>query len=159
MPKYLVEVSYTAEGAKGLIKAGGSARRVAVQKMVESLGGRLEAFFFTFGENDMLVILDLPENLTAATLSLAVMSTGVANSGKPESGVSRPDLRLLILPRSRMCNGFPFIAPTTAECYRPATTRSLAGIRTSFHLSASGTCEPPKSWRFRTSFTPGGWGK
>src|SRR6266481_9757291 len=59
---------------------GGSARRAAVQKMVESLGGRLEAFFFTFGENDILVILDLPENLTAATLSLAVMSTGVVRT-------------------------------------------------------------------------------
>ena len=76
MPKFLVEASYTAEGAKGLMKAGGSARRAAVQKMVESLGGRLEAFFFTFGENDVLTILDLPENLTAAALSLAVTSTG-----------------------------------------------------------------------------------
>jgi uncharacterized protein with GYD domain len=40
MPKYLVEASYTAEGAKGLMKAGGSARRAEVQKMVESLKGR-----------------------------------------------------------------------------------------------------------------------
>ncbi len=62
------------------MKAGISARRAAVQKMVESLGGRLEAFFFTFGENDVLTILDLPENLTAATLSLAVMSTGVVRT-------------------------------------------------------------------------------
>ena len=53
MPKYLVEATYTAEGAKGLIKAGGSARQAAVEKMVESLGGRVEAFFFTFGEKTM----------------------------------------------------------------------------------------------------------
>src|SRR5260221_243926 len=62
MPKYLVEASYTAEGAKGLMKAGGSARRAAVQKMVESLGRRLEAFFFTFGANDVLTILHSHED-------------------------------------------------------------------------------------------------
>src|SRR5260370_8365095 len=78
MPKYLIEASYTAEGAKGLIKRGGTARRAEVQKMVESLGGRLDAFYFVFGENDVHVILDLPENLTAAAISLAVMSTGAA---------------------------------------------------------------------------------
>ena len=78
MPKYLIEASYTAEGAKGLIKGGGTARRAEVQKMVEGLGGRLDAFYFVFGENDVHVILDLPENLTAAAISLGVMSTGAA---------------------------------------------------------------------------------
>jgi uncharacterized protein with GYD domain len=78
MPKYLIEASYSAEGAKGLTKAGGTARRAEVQKMVESLGGRLEVFYFVFGENDVHVILDLPENLTAAAISLGVMSSGAA---------------------------------------------------------------------------------
>ena len=78
MSKYLIEASYTAEGAKGLIKRGGTARRAEVQKMVESLGGRLDAFYFVFGENDVHVILDLPENLTAAAISLGVMSSGAA---------------------------------------------------------------------------------
>jgi uncharacterized protein with GYD domain len=78
MPKYLIEASYTAEGAKGLTKTGGTARRAEVQKMVESLGGRLEVFYFVFGENDVHVILDLPENLTAAAISLGVMSSGAA---------------------------------------------------------------------------------
>ena len=68
MPKYLIEASYTAEGAKGLVKGGGTARRAAVQKMVEDLGGHVDAFYFVFGENDVHVILDLPENLTAAFL-------------------------------------------------------------------------------------------
>src|SRR5258707_15879595 len=86
MPKYLIESSYGAEGAKGLMKRGGTARRAEVQKMVESLGGRLDAFYFVFGENDVHVILDLPENLTAAAISLSVMSTGAVrmkNSGVP----------------------------------------------------------------------------
>src|SRR5215469_9246238 len=46
--------------------------------MVEGLGGRLDAFYFVFGENDVHVILDLPENLTAAAISLVVLSTGAA---------------------------------------------------------------------------------
>jgi uncharacterized protein with GYD domain len=80
MPKYLIEASYSAEGAKGIMKRGGTARRAEVQKMVESPGGRLDAFYFVFGENDVHVILDLPENLTAAAISLAVMSTGAART-------------------------------------------------------------------------------
>ena len=80
MPKYLIEASYSAEGAKGVMKRGGTARRAVVQKMVESLGGRLDAFYFVLGENDVHVILDLPENLTAAAISLAVMSTGAART-------------------------------------------------------------------------------
>src|SRR5215472_16537224 len=78
MPKFLIEASYTEEGAKGLIKGGGTARRAEVQKMVEGLGGRLDAFYFVLGENDVHVIVDLPENLTAAAISLVVMSTGTA---------------------------------------------------------------------------------
>src|SRR5258708_19626597 len=80
MPKYLIESSYSAEGAKGIMKGGGTARRAVVQKMVESLGGHLDAFYFVFGENDVHVILDLPENLTAAAISLAVISTGAART-------------------------------------------------------------------------------
>ena len=48
--------------------------------MVESLGGRVDAFYFVFEENDVHVILDLPENLTAAAISLVVMSTGAART-------------------------------------------------------------------------------
>jgi hypothetical protein len=69
-----------ADQAKGPYEGGGISAPRCCAKMVESLGGRLEAFSFTFGENDILVILDLPENLTAATLSLAVMSTGVVRT-------------------------------------------------------------------------------
>ena len=77
MPKYLIEASYTAEGTKGLMKQGGTARRAVVQKMVESLGGRLEVFYFAFAENGVYLIFDVPDNPTAAAVSLAVAGTGV----------------------------------------------------------------------------------
>jgi uncharacterized protein with GYD domain len=76
MPKYLAVASYTSEGIKGLTKAGGVSRRVVVEKLLKSLGGHLEAFYFAFGENDAYLILDVPDNLTAAAISLAVAGAG-----------------------------------------------------------------------------------
>ncbi len=76
MPKYIIEGSYTLEGAKGVAKEGGSARKQAVEQLAKSVGGRLEAFYFTFGTRDYLSIVDLPDNTAAAALSLAVASSG-----------------------------------------------------------------------------------
>lgn len=61
--------SYTPGGAKGLLKEGGTARRAAVEKLMKSLGGRLEAFYFAFGENDAYIITEVPDNVTIAALS------------------------------------------------------------------------------------------
>jgi uncharacterized protein with GYD domain len=76
MPKYLAVASYTSEGIKGLTKAGGVSRRTVVDKLLKSLGGHLEAFYIAFGENDAYLILDVPDNLTAAAISLAVAGAG-----------------------------------------------------------------------------------
>lgn len=80
MAKYLVKASYTAEGAQGVQSAGGTSRRDAVAKMAEGLGGRLESFYFAFGETDAYVVLDLPDNRTAAAASIAVNTSGGATS-------------------------------------------------------------------------------
>jgi uncharacterized protein with GYD domain len=71
VPKYLWKVSYTKTGVRGVGKEGGSSRRDAVKAAVESLGGNLEAMYFAFGEADVYVIGDLPDNESAAALSLA----------------------------------------------------------------------------------------
>jgi uncharacterized protein with GYD domain len=76
MAKYLLKGSYTNEGVKGLLKGGGSARREAVSQMTETLGGRVEAFYFAFGEDDVYVIVDLPDNVTAAAVALVVNASG-----------------------------------------------------------------------------------
>jgi len=78
MPKYLFEASYTEEGVKGLIKDGGSKRRAAVEALAKGLGGRVEAFYFTYGEADALVIVDLPDSASATAASLAVGASGAA---------------------------------------------------------------------------------
>jgi uncharacterized protein with GYD domain len=78
MPKYLVSVSYSAEGAKGLRQDGGTKRREVASHAVESVGGKIEAFYFAFGEHDAVIIADLPDAASAAAVSLAVSSTGAA---------------------------------------------------------------------------------
>jgi uncharacterized protein with GYD domain len=80
MPKYLFEAKYTADGAKGILKDGGSARRAAVEKAVKGLGGKLETFYFAFGGVDAYVIADLPDNVTAAAMALAVGKSGLAST-------------------------------------------------------------------------------
>lgn len=79
MPKYLFQGSYTAEGTKGLLKDGGSKRRAAVEEMIKKLGGKLEAFYFAFGESDSLLIVDAPDNVSIAAASLAVNASGAAH--------------------------------------------------------------------------------
>jgi uncharacterized protein with GYD domain len=80
MAKYLVKASYTAEGGRGVQGGGGTSRRDVVAKMAEGLGGSLESFYFAFGETDAYVVLDLPDNRTAAAASLAVNAAGGASS-------------------------------------------------------------------------------
>jgi uncharacterized protein with GYD domain len=76
MPKYLIEAHYTAEGAKGVAKDGGTGRRAAVAKAVESAGGKLESFYFAFGASDVFAVIELPDNVAAAAMALTVSQGG-----------------------------------------------------------------------------------
>jgi uncharacterized protein with GYD domain len=76
MPKFMFEASYSPEGTKGLLKEGGSSRKAVVAKMIEGLGGSLESFYYAMGSNDLYVIANFPDTISAATLSLTVNSTG-----------------------------------------------------------------------------------
>ena len=77
MPRYLIVGSYTADGVRGLLSKGGSARRHAVATMVEKLGGQLDTFDFAFGEDDVYVTVSVPDNVTAAAIGLAVSGSGL----------------------------------------------------------------------------------
>ena len=106
MAKYLAQISYTAEGAKGLLKEGGTKRLEAVEQLtkelrttsepvqppvlmsfcsmealdhlVKGVGGTLEAFYYAFGDHDLIIIADLPDNASAAALSLVVSASGAS---------------------------------------------------------------------------------
>lgn len=76
MPKYLLQASYSAEGSKGLMKDGGTKRQNAARALVESLGGKLDTIYFAFGDTDVIAIVDLPDNASAAAASLTIAGSG-----------------------------------------------------------------------------------
>ena len=76
MPKYLLQASYSAEGSKGLLKDGGTKRVAAARTLVESLGGKLDSLYFAFGDTDVVIIADLPNNTSAAGISIGVGASG-----------------------------------------------------------------------------------
>jgi uncharacterized protein with GYD domain len=78
MAKYLFIGSYTADGAKGLLKDGGSKRREAIQQLIESVGGKLESIYWGFGKDDSYTVADFPSPAAAAAAALKVGSSGSA---------------------------------------------------------------------------------
>ena len=80
MAKYLAQSKYTAESTKGLLKEGGSSRREATEKAITSVGGKLESYYFAFGDTDVFLICDMPDNVTVAALSLIANATGAVST-------------------------------------------------------------------------------
>ena len=80
MAKYMIAATYTPTGVQGLLKEGGTGRRDAVTKLVSGLGGELEGFYYAFGKDDVYVITDIPDNVSAAAIGLAVAASGAVTS-------------------------------------------------------------------------------
>jgi uncharacterized protein with GYD domain len=80
MPKYLVEANYSHEGLQGLMHDKASGRLASLTKAVEGLGGKIESAYFTLGDRDVIVILDLPDNVSATALALVSSSSGMVRT-------------------------------------------------------------------------------
>lgn len=78
MPKYLIIGSYTAEGAKGVLKEGGTRRKQAATEVIASVGGTLQDFYLGFGSDDFYVIADLPDHAAVTAASLTVGASGTS---------------------------------------------------------------------------------
>lgn len=76
MTKYMLRANYTQQGLAGLLKEGGSGRREALARTVEGVGGTVEAMYYAFGDCDLYLIVDLPDETAAAALSLAIGAAG-----------------------------------------------------------------------------------
>ena len=84
MAKFLIQGNYTTEGVRGLQREGASGRVQAIERLIGSIGGRLEAFYFSFGADDFLTIVDFEgadgdANVTAAAVSLTVAASGAVD--------------------------------------------------------------------------------
>ena len=78
MAKFLWHVSYSKGGANALVEEGGTKRRAGVERAVTAMGGTLEAMYFAFGDDDYYAIVDLPDNVSGAAVSLATALAGAA---------------------------------------------------------------------------------
>jgi uncharacterized protein with GYD domain len=107
MPKYLFIGSYTADGARGLLKEGGTGRRGAVLELMGSLGGKVEGYYFAFGSDDVYIIVDLPDPTAAAAAALAVVGSGAAS------------LRTVVLLTPEELDAATKLSPTYRPPYRP----------------------------------------
>jgi uncharacterized protein with GYD domain len=80
MAKYLISASYSAEGLRGLQRDKASGRRQAVSAAVEGLGGKVECLYYALGQDDVYVIVDMPDNASAAALGVAASATGLVHA-------------------------------------------------------------------------------
>ncbi len=75
MPHYLCQVAYSPEGWAALVKNPQN-RIQAVRPAVEKLGGKIEGAWFAFGEYDVIVVLEMPDNVSAAGIAMAFGAGG-----------------------------------------------------------------------------------
>jgi len=75
MPLYLGRFSYTADAIKALLSQPED-RSAAAREVAETLGGKLEGFWYAFGEFDGVFLMEAPDNATAAALAMAVGAGG-----------------------------------------------------------------------------------
>ncbi len=80
MPKFMVQASYVGEGINGLLKEGGTQRKEVIVKAIESLGGKLEAFYYAYGDYDVVGIADMPDKESSIAFSLMINASGAVNA-------------------------------------------------------------------------------
>ena len=80
MPKFMIQASYVGEGLKGLLEEGGTKRRQTVAQAIEGMGGKLETFYYAFGDYDVFGIADMPDNVSGVAFSMMVNASGLINA-------------------------------------------------------------------------------
>ena len=76
MSKFMYSGSYTKKGVKGLLEEGGTARRDETVRIVESLGGTVEAYYWGYGSTDFLAIMEFPDHTTVTGMALNIAASG-----------------------------------------------------------------------------------
>ena len=79
MPKYLFQASYTVDGLKGLLQEGGTRRRENLEGLINGLGGKMEALYYAYGQDDVIVIAELPDSATTTAIALTIGASGAVN--------------------------------------------------------------------------------
>lgn len=112
MPHYLQQVAYSREGWEALV-ANPQNRIEAVRPAIERLGGRIESAWFSFGDYDVVVITDLPDNVSAAAIAMAFAAGGACKSVQTTPLISA-DEAVQALKKARECGYRPAMAEARA---------------------------------------------
>jgi uncharacterized protein with GYD domain len=80
MAKYMITANYSSDGMKGVLADGGTSRKAAVEALAAGIGGTVEAVYFSFGQQDVIIICDLPDEVSVASIAMTVASTGAVES-------------------------------------------------------------------------------
>ena len=81
MPRYMIQVSYTRDAIVDLIK-NPQDRSAAVSPIIEGMGGRVISFDYSFGDFDGVVVVEVPDNVSMAALSMAISAGGALSAFK-----------------------------------------------------------------------------
>ena len=89
MPMFAFVGSYTAETWANMT-TDVAEREAGVRRLVEGMGGRLEAFYFMFGDDDILIVFEAPDDVTAGAIVVKAVSGGGLARGRTHR-LFRPD--------------------------------------------------------------------
>ncbi|MBI2763284.1 MAG: GYD domain-containing protein [Chloroflexi bacterium] len=78
MAHYLFRAHYSQAGIQGVLKDGAASRLKAVAELAASVGGRVETAYWSFGDDDFILIAELPGNAAAAAVATRVSASGAA---------------------------------------------------------------------------------
>ena len=109
MPSYLLQVSYSAESLTALIKRPQN-RGEIVGKSVEKLGGSVTGFWLAFGDYDVVGIVEMPDNVTAAAFAMAIAAGGGCKNVKTT-------------PLMSMTEGIDALKKASSSGYKPASAK------------------------------------
>ncbi len=91
MAKYAIMGGYTTETWARFMQNPGD-RTAPVRKVLESVGGKLETLYWTFGEDDFLGIAECPDDISAAAISIGVTSSGALRSLRTVKLITQDEL-------------------------------------------------------------------
>jgi uncharacterized protein with GYD domain len=117
MAKYAVLGGYSAEAWSKMIDNPGD-RTAAITKVVQGLGGKLESFYWSFGDDDFLGIIEAPDDIAAAAFSVAVGSSGTLRNLRTIKLISLDDARKMLEK-----------AKAAKAAYVPPGAKTPAGVR------------------------------
>ena len=109
MAYYLFQASYTPDALKAMVDDPQD-REAAARPLIEAVGGKLHSLFFCFGKDDVMAIIEAPDDQAMVAAALVVGGSGAFSSGRTTKLMTSAEAMAAMN-----------AARTAAETYTPAT--------------------------------------